>query len=44
MTDRDDYPDSPYRGRADRQGGYDYDPLSDPLPAQPPSRGRRARP
>ncbi|SIO86258.1 endolytic transglycosylase MltG [Nocardiopsis sp. JB363] len=44
MTDRDDYPDSPYRGRADRQGGYDYDPLSDPLPAQPPPRGRRARP
>ncbi|WP_017546588.1 endolytic transglycosylase MltG [Nocardiopsis prasina] len=43
MTDRDDYPD-PYRGRADREGGYDYDPLSDPLPAQPPSRGRRARP
>ncbi|WP_017605995.1 endolytic transglycosylase MltG [Nocardiopsis alkaliphila] len=44
MTDRDDYPDSPYRGHPDRQGGYDYDPLSDPLPAQPPSRGRRARP
>ncbi|MFE1170577.1 endolytic transglycosylase MltG [Nocardiopsis sp. NPDC058789] len=43
MTDRDDHPD-PYRGRADREGGYDYDPLSDPLPAQPPSRGRRARP
>ncbi|MFE9246734.1 endolytic transglycosylase MltG [Nocardiopsis sp. NPDC006938] len=43
MTDRDDYPD-PRRGRADREGGYDYDPLSDPLPAQPPSRGRRARP
>ncbi|WP_017590428.1 endolytic transglycosylase MltG [Nocardiopsis ganjiahuensis] len=43
MTDRDDYPD-PYRGRADREGGYDYDPLTDPLPAQPPSRGRRARP
>ncbi|WP_017583952.1 endolytic transglycosylase MltG [Nocardiopsis valliformis] len=43
MTDRDDYPD-PYRRRADREGGYDYDPLSDPLPAQPPSRGRRARP
>ncbi|MFD7368588.1 endolytic transglycosylase MltG [Nocardiopsis alba] len=44
MTDRDDYPDSPYRGRADRQDGYDYDPLTDPLPTQPPSRGRRARP
>ncbi|GAA1108381.1 endolytic transglycosylase MltG [Nocardiopsis metallicus] len=43
MTDRDDYPD-PYRRRADREGGYDYDPLTDPLPAQPPSRGRRARP
>ena len=44
MTDRDDYPDSPRQGRSDRQGGYDYDPLSDPLPAQPSSRGRRARP
>ncbi|KOX12051.1 endolytic transglycosylase MltG [Nocardiopsis sp. NRRL B-16309] len=44
MNDRDDYPDNPYRGRADREGGYDYDPLSDPLAAQPPSRGRRARP
>ncbi|GHC92070.1 hypothetical protein GCM10007079_40280 [Nocardiopsis terrae] len=44
MNDRDDYPDNPYRGRADREGGYDYDPLSDPLPAQPPPRGRRARP
>lgn len=41
MTDRDDYPNDPYRGRAAR--GYDYDPLSDPLPAQPPPRGRRAR-
>ena len=41
MTDRDDYLNDPYRGRAER--GYDYDPLSDPLPAQPPSRGRRAR-
>ena len=44
MTDRDDYPESPYRGRPDHRGGYDYDPLSDPIPAQPPSRGRRARP
>ncbi|NYJ37284.1 endolytic transglycosylase MltG [Nocardiopsis aegyptia] len=44
MNDRDDYPDNPYRGRADREGGYDYDPLTDPLAAQPPSRGRRARP
>ncbi len=43
MTDRDDYPD-PYRGRADQEGGYDYDPLTDPVAAQPPSRGRRARP
>lgn len=42
MTDRDDYPNDPYRGRTER--GYDYDPLSDPLPAQPPPRGRRARP
>ena len=41
MTDRDDYPNDPYRGRAAR--GYDHDPLSDPLPAQPPPRGRRAR-
>lgn len=41
MTDRDDYPNDPYRGRTER--GYDYDPLSDPLPAPPPSRGRRAR-
>ncbi|MGW8528822.1 endolytic transglycosylase MltG [Nocardiopsis sp. NPDC055824] len=44
MNDRDDYPDNPYRGRNERERGYDYDPLSDPLPAQPPSRGRRARP
>ncbi len=44
MNDRDDYPDTPYRGRADRERGYDYDPLSDPPPAQPPPRGRRARP
>ncbi|MEE2040433.1 endolytic transglycosylase MltG [Nocardiopsis sp. CT-R113] len=44
MNDRDDYPENPYRGRNDRERGYDYDPLSDPLPAQPPSRGRRARP
>ncbi|GAB3690492.1 endolytic transglycosylase MltG [Nocardiopsis oceani] len=44
MTDRDDYPANPYRGRARRGGGDDYDPLTDPLPAQPPSRGRRARP
>ncbi|MBB6119362.1 endolytic transglycosylase MltG [Nocardiopsis algeriensis] len=43
MNDRDDYPDDPYRGRAGRGRGYDYDPLGDPLPA-PPSRGRRARP
>lgn len=42
MYDRDDHPNDPYRGRAER--GYEYDPLSDPLPAQPPSRGRRARP
>ncbi|MBE3002235.1 endolytic transglycosylase MltG [Nocardiopsis sp. HNM0947] len=42
MTDRDDYPNDPFRGRTER--GYDYDPLSDPLPAQPPPRGRRARP
>ncbi|MEU1901166.1 endolytic transglycosylase MltG [Nocardiopsis dassonvillei] len=44
MNDRDDYPDTPYRGRADRERGYDYDPLGGPPPAQPPSRGRRARP
>ena len=42
MYDRDDHPNDPSRGRAER--GYEYDPLSDPLPAQPPSRGRRARP
>ncbi|WP_017614400.1 endolytic transglycosylase MltG [Nocardiopsis salina] len=42
MTDRDEYPNDPYRGRTER--GYDYDPLSDPLPAHPPPRGRRARP
>ncbi|WP_026126936.1 endolytic transglycosylase MltG [Nocardiopsis xinjiangensis] len=41
MTDRDDYPNDPYRGRAER--GYDHDPLSDPPPAHPPPRGRRAR-
>lgn len=43
MTDRDDYPDNPYRGRTNSRGDG-YDPLSDPLPAQPPPRGRRARP
>ncbi|GHD32973.1 hypothetical protein GCM10007147_37080 [Nocardiopsis kunsanensis] len=41
MTDRDDYPNDPYRGHAAR--GHDHDPLSDPLPAHPPPRGRRAR-
>ncbi|WP_150243740.1 endolytic transglycosylase MltG [Nocardiopsis quinghaiensis] len=44
MNDRDDYPGNPYRGRSGRERGYDYDPLSDPSPPQPPPRGRRARP
>ncbi|CAL9579436.1 Endolytic murein transglycosylase [Nocardiopsis dassonvillei] len=39
MNDRDDYPDDPSRGRADRDSGRDYDPLGGPAPA----RGRRAR-
>lgn len=43
MTDRDDYPNNPYRGRTSSRGDG-YDPLSDPLPAHPPPRGRRARP
>ncbi|MGW9350272.1 endolytic transglycosylase MltG [Nocardiopsis flavescens] len=38
MNDRDDYSDNPYRGRADRDGGHDYDPLDGP-----PARGRRSR-
>ncbi|WP_116244347.1 endolytic transglycosylase MltG [Nocardiopsis sp. FIRDI 009] len=42
MNDRDSYPDDPSRGRVDR--GYDYDPLTDPVPTQPRPRGRRARP
>ncbi|WP_077691072.1 MULTISPECIES: endolytic transglycosylase MltG [Nocardiopsis] len=44
MNDRDDYPEDPYRGRSGHERGYDYDPLSDPSPPQPPPRGRRARP
>ncbi|MFL1376564.1 endolytic transglycosylase MltG [Nocardiopsis protaetiae] len=38
MNDRDDHPDNPYRGRADRESGRDYDPRGGP------ARGRRARP
>lgn len=38
MNDRDDYPENPYRGRADRDSGHDYDPRGGP------ARGRRARP
>ncbi|MGQ4271237.1 hypothetical protein [Nocardiopsis changdeensis] len=38
MNDRDDYPENPYRGRADRDSGRDYDPRGGP------ARGRRARP
>ena len=38
MNDRDGYPENPYRGRADRDSGHDYDPRGGH------TRGRRARP